>query len=454
MTLGAPPIRPVSTRLKTGSSAETRGVVLLGGAHGALAVARSMGRAGIPVWFLDDKLSIARFSRYVSRHVQWNPGHPNALSLLLDLVRQDRLQGWVLFAGSDSDARFVATHHRQLSMELCCAVASWDILRWADDKRLMHQRAQELGLCIPRTATARTDADLAHIGCGYPAVLKPAVHAERNVFTQEKAWRVNNHDELLARHRRAADLLGSELVLIQEMIPGTGSAQFSYAAVWDSGKPVASLVARRVRQYPIEFGYTSTYVEVTHCPQVEEAAVSFLGSIGYHGLVEVEFKHDARDGCFKMLDVNPRVWTWIGLGARAGVDFPRIMWHVATNQPLTSVKPRDDAAWVYASRDAVAALQEIGAGQTSLRSCLTDRKSVTFAAFAWDDPLPALLDLPLAAWRYLTRRLPTAFHRVPRHPGGVRGESAVAGENYKVSGGNPRGRAPSDDEAYPAHHTF
>src|SRR5207302_4833666 len=132
----------------------------------------------------------------------------------------------------------------------------------------------------------------------------PTVREQRNAFTRAKAWRVDDRSALLARYQEAAALVGERAIVLQELIPGGGSTQFSYAGVWHRGSPVASLVARRTRQYPIDFGYTSTFVETVHRPEVEDAACRFLRSLDFTGLVEVEFKYDARDGRYKILDVN------------------------------------------------------------------------------------------------------------------------------------------------------
>ena len=48
-----------------------RGALVLGGAHGSLAVARSLGRQGIPVWFVTVDRLIPRFSHYVKRTLSW-----------------------------------------------------------------------------------------------------------------------------------------------------------------------------------------------------------------------------------------------------------------------------------------------------------------------------------------------------------------------------------------------
>lgn len=44
-----------------------RGAIVLGGAHGSLEIARSLGRRGIRVWLITDDNPLARMSRYVER---------------------------------------------------------------------------------------------------------------------------------------------------------------------------------------------------------------------------------------------------------------------------------------------------------------------------------------------------------------------------------------------------
>jgi hypothetical protein len=38
----------------------------------------------------------------------------------------------------------------------------------------------------------------------------------------------------------------------------------------------------------------------------------------------VEFKRDHRDGRYKLMEINPRLWQWHGLATALGVDFTRI----------------------------------------------------------------------------------------------------------------------------------
>jgi predicted ATP-grasp superfamily ATP-dependent carboligase len=384
-----------------------QGAVILGGAHGSLEIARSLGRRGIPVWLVTADNPLPGLSRYVEKSLSWpGPRADGAMRFLIDLARRHRLDGWVLFAGSDEDLRFIAQNHAALGAAFTLTTPSWDKVREACDKRQMNARSAELGIARPRTHYPQNRAELENLDIPFPVILKPTVRETRNRFVDAKAWRADDRRTLLTLYDQAKSLIGADSIMIQEMIPGGGAAQFSYAGVWHGGSAVGSLVARRRRQYPIDFGFTSTLVETVEQPEIEALASWFLGSLDFSGLVEIEFKFDARDGAYKILDVNARAWTWLGLGAAAGVDFPALQWRLATGETVAKVAARNGVRWRYFTRDLAAALAEMLAGRLSPSSYLRSlRRSSASAVFAWDDPWPGLADLPLSAIRVVTRRL-------------------------------------------------
>ena len=405
-----------------GQGSRAVGALIVGGAHGALALARSLGRRGVPVWYLTDDHPIASYSRFTVRSFTWaGPDAAGAVDYLKQLARDHRLDRWVLIAAGDAELRLLSQHHAELSTVFRVAVPPWETVRFAHDKRATYERAGELGIDYPRCYNPRDLADLEGLDCRYPVVLKPTVREQRNAFTRDKAWRCDDRAALIARYAAASALVGERGIVLQELIPGDGSAQFSYAAVWWQGAPVASLTARRTRQYPLEFGYTSTFVETVDAPDIEEAACRFLKSIGYSGLVEVEFKRDPRDGRAKILDVNPRAWTWNALGSIAGVDFGHVIWRLMMGETVTPVRATARVAWMHASRDILAA----GLGVATRRLKLADylrswRRPLVFAAFAMDDPIPGLIDVPLQAPRVLSRYLPRLAPSAHREDGSLR----------------------------------
>jgi predicted ATP-grasp superfamily ATP-dependent carboligase len=383
------------------------GAIVLGGAHGSLEIARSLGRRRIPVWLVTADNPLPGLSRYVEKSLTWSgPRADGALRFLIELARRHNLDGWVLFAGSDEDLRFIAQNHLALGSAFTLTTPSWNKVRGAYDKRHMNARAAELGIAQPRTHYPRSRDELNDLDIPFPVILKPTVRESRNRFVDAKAWRANDRRTLLALYDEARTLIGADNIMIQEMIPGNGAAQFSYAGLWRDGRAVASLVARRTRQYPIDFGFTSTFVETVEQPAIEALASRFLRSLDFSGLVEIEFKFDARDAAYKILDVNARAWTWLGLGAAAGVDFPALQWRLATGETVTPIVARSGMRWRYLTRDLAAAFAEMMAGRLSAVNYLRSlRQSSASAVFAWDDPWPALADLPLSAIRVVARRL-------------------------------------------------
>ena len=405
---------PLDRKADSFGDVATPGALVIGGAHGSLAVVRSLGRHGIPVCVVTHDNPIATFSRYATHRVSWpGPDHPGALDFLLRQVGSRAgvdVRGWVIFTGGDAEAEFVSRHYTELSAVFRLTGSPWQVTRCASDKRLTYRHAAEVGVDAPWSYYPRDRDDVARLDCRFPLILKPTVKGRPNAFTLAKAWRVDDRAALMARFDQAAAMVGEQASVLQELIPGGGATQFSYAAAWRDGAQLASLVARRTRQYPIDFGYTSSFVETIEHPAIEEAACRFLKPLGYSGLVEVEFKFDERDGRYKILDVNARTWTWAALGAAAGVDLPYLLWHATLGNAVAQARGRPGAAWMHLARDVAAVCQQLARGRVATRDPSEALSGpIVFAAFAADDPLPGIVDLPLTAWRASRTRLPMAL---------------------------------------------
>jgi predicted ATP-grasp superfamily ATP-dependent carboligase len=185
-------------------------------------------------------------------------------------------------------------------------------------------------------------------------------------------------------------------ILVQERIPGGGENQFSFCAVCRDGRAYASLVAQRRRQYPVDFGNASTFVETTKQADVEAAGRRFLESIGFDGLAEVEFKFDPRDGKYKILDVNPRTWGWHTLGKAAGIDFPYLLWRQTVGLPVIPINTNRKAAWIREITDFVS-LAKSRNRATELKRLLKALYSRRFtsATFSLRDPIPFFAEFAL-----------------------------------------------------------
>ncbi len=396
-------VQPLPRTIEVGSpSRATRdaGALVIGGDYRGLGIVRSLGRHGIPVWVMTDEHLIAATSRYCRRRITRPEVDENQqVAFMLDLADRYHLDGWTIFPTADDTAALVSRHHELLASRFILTTPPWKIMQWADDKRLTYSLAAKLGVSHPWTYSPKDRFDAAAVDCAFPVILKPAVRESANPFTYDKAWRVDSREELLARYDEACGMIDPELIMLQELIPGGGECQFSFAAVCKDGIPVASITARRTRQYPMDFGRSSSYVESIEVPEVEDASHLLLAALSLDGLVEIEFKLDQRDGSYKLLDINPRVWGWHTLGRKAGADFPYLEWQLVHDEPVAKSQGRPGVKWIRGVTDLPVALREIRQKRLSLGSYLRSlRGSVEYAVLAADDPVPALLEVPLVSY--------------------------------------------------------
>jgi predicted ATP-grasp superfamily ATP-dependent carboligase len=344
-------------------------------------------------------------SRFAERSLAWPDGDAEArVAFLTELAERHGLDGWALFPTADETAALLARHHAELGRHYTHTSPAWESVRWAYDKRLTYELADRVGVAAPRTARPLTAEEAAEVDIPFPAVLKPAIKDSFNPLTVAKAWRVDSRPELAQRYREAAELMDPATLMVQELIPGGGESQFSFATLCVDGEPLASLTARRTRQYPADFGRASTFVETLEMPEIVEPSCRLLREIRFTGLIEVEYKRDPRDGVLKLLDMNPRVWGWHTLCGRAGVDFPYLLWLHVCGEPVPATRPRAGVGWLRFTTDTPTAVKELLGGRLHPREYLRSlRRPRESAIFAWDDPLPGILELPILAY-VLSRR--------------------------------------------------
>jgi D-aspartate ligase len=341
----------------------------------------------------DRSKSIAQYSRYTKRFIaSREPVH----ELLLREGKLHNLQGWVLFTGTDDYVEVLSKHRDALSAIFRVTTPPLAVTKFALDKRRTYRRAAELGIAAPWTWFGETLADLPEADIPYPVILKPAVNHHFFPQTNLKALAADDSAELSRAFAQMTQYIPPSEILIQERIPGNGENQFSYCGICDHGRVSVSLVAQRRRQYPIEFGNASTFVETTSQPEIESGGRTFLESIGFDGMGEVEFKFDPRDGKHKILDVNSRPWGWHTLGQAAGVDFSYVLWRQKVGLPAAALQKLRPAAWVREITDAVAILkaQDRGSEIKRLLRAMQHRKFIC-ATFSFSDPVPFFAELAL-----------------------------------------------------------
>jgi len=390
-------------------AARRPGAIVIGGDYQGLGVVRSLGRRGVPVAVIDDESSISRHSRYATGSYRFRDlrGDEATARALLTLARARDVAGWVVYPTREETVAALSRHRDQLLEHYRIPTPDWSVTKWAWDKRNTYRRAAELGIAVPRMWRVGSEDELDKVDGEPPYVVKPAIKEHFFYATKCKAWRADDRDELTRRFRDAATLVGTEEVMVQELIPGNGQTQLAYCAFFKEGSAVGSMVVKRLRQHPMEFGRASTFVRTVECPEIEAASAHFLRSIGYYGLVELEYKYDERDGLTKLLDVNARTWGYHSLGQQAGVDFPYLLYADQIGLPSAeTISARPGLSWVRLATDIPTALNELAGRRLEWRPYLRSlRVADVESVFSRDDPGPGLAELALLPYLAVKRGL-------------------------------------------------
>ena len=399
--------QPVQKLAKLHPVSRDVGAVVIGGDYQGLGIVRSLGRQGIPICVVDDEYSISRYSRYSSRFVSLPDlrNERGATDGLLEMGKRLGLEGWVLYPTREELVAAISRHRTELGEVFRVPTPAWETVKWAWDKRNTYRLAQELDIPTPVTHYPENIHQLDKLDCLTPPfAIKPAIKEHFFYATKAKAWRASNHTELRTLFQKASEVAGQGEIMVQELIPGGGSQQFSYCGFFRDGEAVGKMVVRRRRQHPFEFGRASTFVETVDIPVLEELSERFLRAINYYGLAELEYKLDPRDSQYKLLDVNARTWGYHSLGAKAGVDFSYMLFADQVGRSVSVSRGRPGVSWVRTTTDFPAAVMAIPEGDTTLKGYLRSLRNCNVeAVFSPSDPLPGLAEVALLPYLAIKR---------------------------------------------------
>ena len=376
-----------------------RRAAVFGLLHAGLAVARSLGRAGVPVTGIAwNPRDFGLKSRYLDeRHVV----APADDAAVLDaLPSEERV---VFFPERDEHVEFALRNWDGLQ-----ARADLPLPREAEAVRRLRRKdvlplvATEAEVPSPRTVLAASDESVGDAGLRPPLVVKAVEGQEYALAFGHKAVVAQNLDEALAAVREARDR-GFHMI-VQEVVPDSHERIYSLLTyIGRAGEPLVTLVGRKVRQGPLRFG-TSAVFEVDYDERVLELGLRLLRTAGYTGIAHVEFAQDPRDGGFQLLEVNTRLPVWAALAANRHLDLPRIAYDDLTGKEVAPLPTfREQLTWIYLAKDVWVSLQMARRRELRAREFASRyvRGRKARAVFARDDPWPALASLG-----YLRSRTP------------------------------------------------
>jgi D-aspartate ligase len=394
-------------------------VLLLGMEHySALGVMRSLGRCGVRVYGVhSDTRAPAATSRYCEGlfvcDLEREPSQ-TSVEFLFAIAR--RLTGRpVLLATNDQSALFLAENCSRLEQVFRVSTNSLALVRALHDKREMHSLAKALGIPTIRTLFPQSRDDV--IECArviqFPVMLK----AIDNIPVYRRAGKttviIHSREELIARYDAMEDPTKPTLML-QEYVPVRAESNWTFNGYFDQNSDcLFAITGHKIRQAPPYTGVISLGVCRPN-PTVRDLTLKLVKGVGYKGIIDVGFLYDARDGAYKLHDVNPRLGAsfrlFVGTG---GLDVTRAAYLDLTGQSVPPSGICDGRKWAVEDADLISSCRYVRDGAQTIRQWIASYDGLREGAwFAGDDPRP-FLDM---CGRFYARMFRTVESKIRRRP--------------------------------------
>lgn len=360
----------------------------------AVGILRCLGIAKIPAHVAcppTDQVARSRWYRPIPGPDPWD-GALDAHAR--DALRALPLEEAVVIPSADDTALWLSDiPDSDLRARVRVSTSSRPTLEILQDKTKFAEFLRGTDIPHPRTFRIESAQDIAAVSYEDldSTFLKPANSQKFSDITGTKAVRVASRDEL---QRVWEDLAGRGFKLMaQEYVPGPPTNHYFVDGFRDGRGRITGLFARRrIRMHPADFGNSSycRSIPLDEIPAAIDSIVELLSRLAYRGIFSAEFKQDARDGKFRIIEVNTRAWTYVEFAARCGVNVCEMAYADALDRPV-AMAPKAYAmgeGCVDFHRD-VSSLRN-GAAGDPLPKILLQWAFAHFHTFRLDDPGPGL----------------------------------------------------------------
>jgi len=330
-------------KVKAGSAG--RAIITFARGWQTLVATRSLGRRGVAVITGDEyAMTAASFSKYSIADFRYpNPTQePEAfLDVLEETVLQykpeDETTPYVLMP-IHKETYLIARHRERFEPHIRVPIPQLDHIKRVHNKGTLAAYAMERGLPTPRTWIPEDEADFQSLA---GEVALPAFVKLRESASGVGIRKVNTLDELKATYAEFIEhfqLKEKNYPIIQQGVPGN---DYCVTTLFDHGTMVAAMTYRGLRAFPAERGAT-VMRETVAAPAMEQVAAELLGSLGWHGVAELDFRWEGTpEATPYLIEVNPRFFGGLIQSVESGWDYPWLLFQLAVQghiEPVTEIQ--------------------------------------------------------------------------------------------------------------------
>ena len=277
--------------------------------------------------------------------------------------------------------------NKLIKPQVIAAIPAYEKLMILHHKPSLYALCKELGCDIINHMLLESIEDLEKVAntFAFPIVLKPerggggwAVQFVQNRKELYRFWNAfdqkRHGNRLFAQEYIGGDLYGHGVICLQ-------------------GKVLAANTYRICRQHPPGCG-TSTFRKTVELADIRRQVAIILANLSWTGVCQMDFMRREQDDRMFIMDANPRFWGSTAHGLACGVNFPFLLYLLASDQnneilipPVCQGEPT--STWLWG--DMVVMLQRLLKSPLRIqviKEHLHSWSDTYFDDFLREDPLP------------------------------------------------------------------
>ena len=294
--------------------------VVFGGYVNGYGIIRAFGEKGITSLLVERKRvkSAATASKYVEKTYYFADPELDKEEFLNEMVflgKEIAPNKGMLFPTHDEYVITLWENQEVLKEYFEFPMSEWEKVEQLINKKNLYALCDEMGIDCPKTKEIQTYEEyLEVIGeFMFPIIIKPSVwDTELIAELGQKVFIIDKKDEAHSFVEKIyKNTVCSRKLLIQEYIKGSILKMPDITVFSDKqGKIKSWTVGVKTRQFPPQTG-TSTMATILSpnlemCKKTYMMTKKLVEAIGFYGVCDAEYMYDARDGKYKMIEVNTR----------------------------------------------------------------------------------------------------------------------------------------------------
>ena len=318
----------------------TRSAIVFNCYYNGLSIIRELGKNNIPVYAMDTFRNVGTYSKYAKYIKCPDPtiNEGEFIDFLLDFGKRF-LEKPIIFPTNDSWVLVISKNYKILSEYYILCSSGFETVDLLLKKRAFSNWFKNNGFSVPETW--RFDEKEKISQAYYPLIVKPENRRPENgnlslfsLLDKLRLTRINFKEELLLFEKKHEEIISH--FLIQELIEGFSDTMYTVGIFSYEGNIKGVFTGRKVRGYPADIG-DCVVGQIEKMPDtVIEEVEKICEKLNYTGIAEFEYKKDVGKNIFKLIEINPRSWSWIGITPFCGVNLPLIAYMNLTDSTNNS----------------------------------------------------------------------------------------------------------------------